>query len=125
MELVMPVDDAGRAVSYYEHVVGAKPQYRLPQTQPLEWASLLLGEVEIMFWQKDAAQKEYTQPLPISEKPANFIAYIYVDDADAIYDRIRDRIKVIMAPKEQFYGVRELTVQDPFGHVLTFAQMKS
>jgi uncharacterized glyoxalase superfamily protein PhnB len=29
-----------------------------------------------------------------------------------------------MEPKDQFYGIREFTVRDPWGSVLTFAEIK-
>ena len=124
MALMFLVDNVDEAVSYYEQVLGAKLQYSLPQTRPFEWASLLLGGVEIMFWLKDAAQREYLYPLPISKEPANFIAYFYVDNVEALYDQVKDRARVLAAPKDQPYGIREFTVLDPFGFLLTFAELK-
>ena len=96
MALIMLVDDVDEALSYHEKALGARLPCKMPQTKLLEWVSLLLDEVEIMFWQKEAAQREYSNPLPIAENPANFIAYIYTDDLDTLHDRIKDKINVIM-----------------------------
>ena len=78
---------------------------------------------ELMFWEKEAARKEYPD-LVISANPASFIAYFYVEDVDALYERLRSKVEVLMEPKDQFYGVHEFTIRDPFGFVLTFAQVK-
>jgi len=77
--------------------------------------------VEIMLWRKDGARREHPG-LEIPGSPASFIAYIYVDDVDALYERVRGRAEVLMEPKDQFYGIREFTIRDPFGFILTFAQ---
>ncbi len=118
------VDDVDKAVGFYKDVFGAKLQYSLPDKPPFEWASLLLEETEIMFWKKDTAQKEYPDVPFTSDKPSNVIVYVYVEDIDKLYERIKDRVTVIMKPKDQFYGIREFTIQDPFGFVWTFAQVR-
>jgi uncharacterized glyoxalase superfamily protein PhnB len=85
----------------------------------------LLGEVEIMFWQKEAAQRKYPGVAVTSKKPGNLILYLYVKDIDALYRRIKDKVTVLMEPKDQFYGIRELTVKDCFDFILTFAEITS
>lgn len=118
------VDDVDKAVAHYQEVFGAKLQYSLPKTSPYEWVSLLLGDVEIMFWQKEAAQKEYPGVPLTSQKPRNLILYVYVEDVDTLYNRIKDKVTVLMEPKDQSYGIREFTIQDCFDFILTFAQIK-
>lgn len=118
------VDDVDRAVAYYQDVFDAKLQHRLPKRPPFEWVSLLLDGVEIMFWRRDAVQKEYPNFRMASEEPGEFILYVYVDDVDTLYERVRDKAVVLMEPKDQFYGMREFTLRDCFGFVLTFAQVK-
>jgi len=118
------VEDVDRVVRFYREVSGAKLSASLPETPPFEWASLELGEVELMFWDKEAARKEYPG-LVIPENPASFIAYIYVDDVDVLYERVKGMAEVLMAPVDQFYGIREFTIRDPFGFILTFAQEKA
>ena len=117
------VENVDRVVRFYREVLGAKLSASLPESPPFEWASLELGEVELMLWDKEAARKEYPG-LVIPENPASFIAYIYVDDVDVLYERVKGMAEVLMAPVDQFYGVREFTIRDPFGFILTFAQEK-
>ncbi len=119
------VDDVDKALAYYREVFDAKLQYSLPKNPPYEWVSLLLGDVEIMFWLKEAAQSQYPGVALTSKKPGNLILYIYVKDIDALYGRIKDKVTVLMGPKDQFYGIRELTVKDSFDFILTFAEIIS
>jgi len=70
------VENVEEAVEWYGKVLGAKLQSSLPKNPPFEWASLGLGNVEIMFSKKKSAQKWYSDAVVVSETPANFIAYI-------------------------------------------------
>ncbi len=117
------VDNVDQAVAWYRDMLGAKLQHSLPGIPPLEWASLLLGDIEVMFSQKKAAQKWYSDKVTVSDIPANFIAYVYVKDVDSLYERVRGPAEVIMAPVDQDYGLRELAIRDPFGFILIFAQV--
>ncbi len=117
------VENVEEAVKWYGKVLGAKLQSSLPNNPPFEWASLGLGNVEIMFSKKKSAQKWYSDAVIVSETPANFIAYIYVENADNLYERIKDNAKIVMEPTDQWYGLREFAIRDPFGFTLIFAQI--
>jgi uncharacterized glyoxalase superfamily protein PhnB len=101
-----------------------KLQYSLPVKPPFEWVSLLLEETEIMFWKKEAAQKEYPDLPLTSDKPSNVIIYMYVENIDRLYEQVKDKVTVVMKLKNQFYGIREFTICDCFEIVWTFAQVK-
>lgn len=117
------VDDVDEAFNWYIEVLGAKLQYSLPESQPFEWVSILLNDVEIMLADKKSAQKWYSGKAKLSDKPSNFIAYIYVEDASGLYELIKDRVNVIMKPKDQIYGIKEFIIKDPFGYIIIFAQI--
>lgn len=117
------VDDVDATVSYYTELFQAKLRYTLPQKPPYEWVSLLLGEVEIMIWARIAVQREYPNMQIFPEAPRSQILYIYVDDVDALFASTKDQVTVVMEPKDQFYGIREFTIQDRFNRIFTFAQV--
>lgn len=117
------VDNVDEVVRWYKDILGAKLQHSLPDTPPFEWVSLKLTDVEIMFAEKKAAQKWYTKAVSISGRPANFIAYFYVENINKLHDQIKSKVNVIMEPKDQYYGMREFAFQDPFGFVIIFAQI--
>lgn len=117
------VENVDEALAWYEEVFGAELDASLPPTPPFEWGSLLLGDVEIMFGQKRAAQEWYSDTVTISETPANFIAYVYVKDVNSLYEQIQNKVAVIMEPTDQPYGIREFAAQDPFGFIWVFAEI--
>ena len=50
-------------------------------------------------------------------------AYVYVRDADALHEELRDRgAEIVKPPTDQAYDCREFEVRDPDGHVICFAQ---
>lgn len=114
------VEDA--AAAWYGETLGARVRHRHPAASPYEWVSLSLGGVEIMLARKDAARRWYTAALSVAAAPANVAVYLYVEDATALYEQVKGKARILMAPVDQFYGVREFAVRDPFGFVLVFAQ---
>ena len=51
-------------------------------------------------------------------KPLQTMLYVYVDDADAIYQRaLAAGATSVQAPVDQFYGDRSGGVKDPFGNL--------
>jgi uncharacterized glyoxalase superfamily protein PhnB len=117
------VDKVDEATSWYQDILGAKLQYSVPKTPPYQWVLLLLDSIEIMIAQKGIVQQWYTDKVPTSEKPSNFIAYFYVKDVDALYNRVKSKVEIIMHPADQPHGIREFAIQDSFGFVLIFAQI--
>jgi len=117
------VEDVDAALLWYQETFGAKLQHNLPRNPPFEWVSLLISDIEIMFSRKKSAQKWYSDKVNVCEKPTNFISYIYVKDTAYLYDRIKDKVTIVMQPRDQWYGIREFAIQDPFGFMLIFAQI--
>ena len=59
-----------------------------------------------------------------ASRPAGGTATVFftIAGVDAFHDRVQTHAKVIMPLKTQFYGMREFAVEDPDGHILTFAE---
>ena len=51
----------------------------------------------------------------LQERPA-------VDGVDALHDRLKSTVKIVMPIVTQFYGMREFAIEDPDGYVITFAE---
>jgi uncharacterized glyoxalase superfamily protein PhnB len=41
---------------------------------------------------------------------------------DALHDRLKAAVKIVMPIVTQFYGLREFAIEDPDGYVITFAE---
>jgi uncharacterized glyoxalase superfamily protein PhnB len=116
------VDDVDEALAWYQDELGAKLQYKLPDEPPFEWVSILLDKVEVMLAGKKAAKGWYTEAVKSADTPTNCIVYIYVESVDSLFEGIKEKVKVVIEPHDQYYGMREFVIQDPFGFILIFAE---
>ena len=48
--------------------------------------------------------------------------YVYTDNVDELYETLKDRVDVIDAPGDRFYGMRELIIRDLNRFWITFGQ---
>ena len=48
--------------------------------------------------------------------------FIEVEGVDALHDRLKPNVKIVMPIVTQFYGMREFAIEDPDGYVITFAE---
>jgi uncharacterized glyoxalase superfamily protein PhnB len=51
--------------------------------------------------------------------------YVYTDDVDEVYERLKDRVEVIEGPHDTFYGMREVIIRDINRFWITFGQESS
>ncbi|MGE3189985.1 MAG: VOC family protein, partial [Vicinamibacterales bacterium] len=60
----------------------------------------------------------------LAARPAGGTACLFfaVEGIDDLHAAVAPHAKVVMGLKDQFYGMREFAVEDPDGHVITFAQ---
>jgi len=60
----------------------------------------------------------YRSPKATGGTPVSLM--LYVNDVDAVIPRaVEQGAKILQPTKDQFYGDRNGTIQDPFGHVWT------
>jgi PhnB protein len=106
---VMPyliVPDAAGFLSFTQKVFGAEEKYKeMRDENTIKHAEIKIGDSVIMFAQ---STKEYP--------PQNAGLFIYVENADAVYQKALDEgAGEIMKPADQPYG-RSGGVNDPFGN---------
>jgi len=112
------VSDVGSTARWYRDVLGFTFN-AFPQTEPFEWASVTRDNVEIMLQRSEGYEKPDLDPL----RPGGvWNAYFYVDEVDALFESIKDRVTVRRTPEDQPYQLREFEIADPNGYVLVFGQ---
>jgi uncharacterized glyoxalase superfamily protein PhnB len=77
------------------------------------FAMLAFGAGEVMFSAGGRVSTETRRDVDL---------YVYIDDVDALFAQIRDRIEIVEAPHNMFYGMREIIVRDLNGFWITFGQ---
>lgn len=111
------VDDPKKALDFYEEALGAQTIYTV-EIEPGEivHAEIKVGDSIIMLAGKSPDM--HLQPQTGFYRPVSFM--LYVPDVDAAAEKaLSAGMKMIQEVRDQFYGDRTGTFEDPFGHVWT------
>jgi lactoylglutathione lyase len=110
-----------RSLAFYVDTLGFERGMTVPDQSPFVFGSVTAGPVEIFFNDAAGAVKEYPG---FAGKPigCSGTLFIEVDGVNALHDRLKLRVKVVMPIETKFYGMREFAIEDPDGYVITFAE---
>lgn len=104
---MLEVSSLRDSMAWYQQQLDFVLQDHLPE---LGWASLVRDEVRIMIVSR-ATEKTYPRPVFTGS------LYLYTDDVDAWWDRLRNTVQ-IEYPLETFaYGMREFAFRDLNGYL--------
>ncbi len=116
----LAVDDAARAIEFYERALGAKEASRMAAPGgKIAHAELEIGDSRIML--SDPFPGTSTSP-PGELGGTSASVFLYVEDVDAVVQRAVDAgATLTMEVSDQFWGDRFGAFRDPFGHVWSVA----
>jgi len=110
----MAFRDPGKAIEFYKEALGAKETFRFQVGDSIPHAELMIGDSAIDVtgeWPEGgrfSAETLGNSPISIS---------IQVPDVDAFVEHaVGAGMTLVREPKDQFYGHRDATLQDPFGY---------
>jgi PhnB protein len=109
------VDGAGRALEFYKKAFGAKEVMRHARPDGrIGHAELRIGGSLIML-ADEHLEVDAKSPQTVGGTPVSL--HVYVPDVDAVARRATAAGARIVRPvQDQFYGDRNGTLEDPFGH---------
>jgi catechol 2,3-dioxygenase-like lactoylglutathione lyase family enzyme len=112
-----PVPDVVAAAEYYRDKFGFEILNYFGD--PPGFVMVRRDKIEIQFSKLEDGEK----PAPASHgHPLGLDAYIWIDDADALYAELQSRgAKILEGPVRRIYQCIEVTVQDCYGFRLVFA----
>ena len=112
--------DAARAIDFYKRALGAKESFRFDAPGgKIGHAEIKIGDSIIML-ADEMPDMGYRGPQSLGGSAVSLM--VYVEDVDSQFKRAIDAgAKVKQPVKDQFYGDRSGTLEDPFGHVWTIA----
>lgn len=115
------VQDIDRATTFYRDVLGFSIKTTVPDAPPFVFVWLERDEVPVFL--NDPGAVEQDMPGARTRVPGGTATLFFVvSDVDAYHQTVSPRARVVMPLKTQFYGMREFAIEDPDGHILTFAQ---
>jgi PhnB protein len=110
------ISGAAAAIDYYKQAFGATELLRMPAPGgKVGHAEIKIGDSPIML-ADEHPDMGYKSPQTLGGSPVSIM--IYVADVDKVFDQaIAAGGKAQRPVKDQFYGDRSGTLEDPFGHV--------
>jgi uncharacterized glyoxalase superfamily protein PhnB len=119
----LAVRDAAQAIEFYKNAFGAKEKGRMPGPDgKIMHADIVIGDSHIMLGEENL-QMGNPSPLSLNGTPVSL--YVYVPNADKVFDRaVQAGATATMPMMDQFWGDRAGMVTDPYGHKWWFATHK-
>ena len=105
---------------FWVDALGFEKTIEVPHGDKIGFAALQKDGTEVMYQSYASLGKDMPEVAEAAKKGPTFL-YIEVDNLDAIHAALK-RYKVTMPERTAFYGMREVGIQDPAGHYITFAQ---
>ena len=112
--------DAAKAIDFYKRALGATETFRFNAPDgKIGHAEIKVGDSVLML-ADEMPDMGYRGPQTLGGTAVSLM--VYVEDVDAQFQQaINAGAKVKQPVKDQFYGDRSGTLEDPFGHVWTIA----
>ena len=111
------VPDVRAAVEWYQTIgFDTLNTYGNGTPDGLSFAIMAFGDSPVMFNQGGETSDKRRREVDL---------YVYADDVDALYERLKDRVDIIQPPHDTFYGMREVIFRDLNRFWITFAQERS
>ena len=107
------VPDVRSTVEWYE-TLGFTVNGTHEDEGEMSWALLSFGNGELMLSEGGRPSTDHRREVDL---------YVHVDDVDDLYQRLKDRVEVVVEPYDAFYGMRELIIRDLNRFWITFGQV--
>jgi uncharacterized glyoxalase superfamily protein PhnB len=116
---VLIVEEIEKSLPFWVERMGFEKTVEVPEGDRLGFVILARDGAELMLQTTDSVRKDQPQLAPGSHASAAAL-FIEVEDFADVRKRI-EGYPVAMAERTTFYGMREIGVREPGGHVAIFA----
>jgi catechol 2,3-dioxygenase-like lactoylglutathione lyase family enzyme len=112
------VSDLEKSTTFYRDVLGFAIKQTVPDAAPFVFVWLERDGVPVFLNDPTAADYD------VSRRPfgGTGTMFFVIEGVDAYHAEVAPHARVVMPLTTQFYGMREFAVEDPDGHLLTFAE---
>lgn len=116
---VLPVNQIEPCLGFWTERLGFAEVASVPEGDHKVFSMLSSGAVTVMYQTRASIERD--EPALARSPLGTAALFIRVDDLQPLLAAL-EGVEVIAGPVDRFYGMRELTVREPGGHVVTFAQ---
>lgn len=108
------VPDVRATVDWYQQIgFNIDATYGDETGEGSSFAVVSFGETGVMFDEGGATSTNHRREVDL---------YVYTNDVDDLYARLKDSVDVVHGPNDTFYGMREVIIRDLNGFWITFGQ---
>jgi uncharacterized glyoxalase superfamily protein PhnB len=116
------VKDVKKSVEFYKDKLGFKLYKTFPDAEKITLAVLQFNSLYIMLQDEEIFKEE--KPVYVGgEIPASFSLYLEVDNADSLYEKLKNEVPIVQDYQPLFYGRKEFSIKDLDGHIITFSEI--
>ncbi len=115
------VEDVNKSIEFYQKYLGFQVLATVPETGNFDWAMIMRDKVTIMLHLKKSMQSEYPT---FEAKPVGgaIVLYTTINHLDKLYEALQGENFVIKEKHQTFYGMKEFSIRDNDGYIITFAE---
>ncbi len=121
------VSDVARSLAFYRDVLGFSLVTTVPDATPFAFGWMRRDGVSVFLNSLEAVRADQPE---LAARPLGGTATLFIvleaatpaEGVDALLASIGSRARLVMALKDQVYGMREFAIEDPDGYVIIFAQ---
>jgi len=118
-------DNIDRSTAFYRDVLGFAVTMTVPDQAPFVFVWLQRDGVNIFLNDAKTAKHEAPDATTFVVGQSGVAIFLNIEGVAELWNDVKDRARVVMALKEQWYGMTEFSITDPDGYLLTFAERKS
>ncbi len=100
--------------------LGFEKTVEVPEGAKLGFVVLVKDNAEVMLQTYESGEKDVPALAKDFRKSANYL-FVEVSSLDEVVQKLDDA-EIVMPMRTTFYGMREIAVRVPGGHILCFAQ---
>lgn len=117
---VLAVPEVEPCVKFWVERMGFKVTAEVPDGKTVGFAMLQRDGVELMYQSYHSIESDNAAIAALARKGPSFL-YVEVSNLDDVIGAMKGA-EIAIPARTTFYGMKELGVKDPAGHVITFAQ---
>lgn len=119
---MLNVSDINKSLKFYEEALGFKVVSDPNAVEEWRWATIQSGETELMLaeTETDIGLEAPIDPQENTKWPSIF--YFYPDSVNQLHEHIKKCGYMPTPLIRTIYGMKEFSIQDPDGHMLSFGE---
>lgn len=113
------VTNIEETINFYKQL-GFNVVTTVPEQGNIFWAMMTCENITFMFQTFESLGNEL--PIISRQNGGSLLLYIQTTEIRSLFEKIKEKVKVIKGLEKTFYGAIEFSIEDNNGYLLTFAE---